>query len=74
MIDAALTWPVRGCRLIFLFALAGIAKNDASPFIARQRPLLDLIQGSEAAKTSEVIAQTAISYARRLSKCIEVTH
>jgi hypothetical protein len=45
-------------------ALLGILENQASALTIGQPPLLNLIQGSEAAKAGKVIAQTAISYAR----------
>jgi hypothetical protein len=44
-------------------ALPGILQNRASPLIIGQPPFLNLIQGSKAAKTGKVIAQTAVSYA-----------
>jgi hypothetical protein len=57
-----------------LFALLRVLQNHAAPQIVGNRPFLDLIQGSKAAKTGKVITQAAISYARRLSGSADITH
>jgi hypothetical protein len=47
-----------------LSALVGVLQDLAAPHIVDNRPFFDLIQGSKAAQTGEVIVQAAIPYAR----------
>jgi hypothetical protein len=55
-------------------ALLRVLQNHAAPQFVGNRPFLDLIQGSKAAKTGKVIAQAAIAHARGLSGSVEITH
>jgi hypothetical protein len=56
------------------FALLGVLQNDAAPIIIDNSPFLDLLQGSKAAETGEVVVQAAISYARGSSGAVDITH
>jgi hypothetical protein len=57
-----------------LSALYGVLQNQETAMIVGNRPFFDLVQGSKTTQTGEVIAQTAISYARRLSGYVDITH
>jgi hypothetical protein len=52
----------------------GVLKNDKTPMMIDNPPFLDLLQGSKAAEAGKVIVQAAISYARRLSGAVDITH
>jgi hypothetical protein len=49
-------------------------QNDATPMMIDNPPFLNLLQGSKAAAAGKVIVQAAISYARRLSGAVDITH
>jgi hypothetical protein len=54
--------------------MLGVLQNDPTPMMIDNPPFLDLLQGSKAAEAGKVIVQAAISYARRLSRAVDITH
>jgi hypothetical protein len=64
MFDPVLAYRASRLHLMGLSALLGILQNHPAPLSVGQPPFFDLIQRSKTAKAGQVIAQTAISYAR----------
>jgi hypothetical protein len=56
------------------FSLPGILQDIAASMIIDKTPLFNLLQGSKAAETDEVIVQAAISDARRLGGAVGMGH
>jgi hypothetical protein len=45
-------------------AMFGVLQNDSTSMTIDQAPGLDLLQGSKAAKTSQIVIQAAVPYTR----------
>lgn len=60
--------------LVCRFSPLRILQNIAASMIIDNTPLFNLLQGSKATETGEVIVQAAISDARRLSRAVDITH
>jgi hypothetical protein len=67
-------WPDFAQHLIRLASLLGVLQNDTSPVVIDNPPFFDLLQRSKAAEAGKVIVQAAISYARGLSRVVDITH
>jgi hypothetical protein len=61
-------------HLIRLAPLLGVLQNDSAPLVIDNPPFFDLLQRSKAAEAGKVIVQAAISYARGLSRVVDITH
>ena len=60
--------------LIGLSALLGVLQNAAASMIIDSPPFLDLLQGSKAPETGEVVVQAAIADAWGLRRAVGITH
>lgn len=52
----------------------GVLQNDEAPGPTDDRPLLDLVQGSEAPEADQAVIQAAVAYARRSIGAVDVSH
>jgi|HubBroStandDraft_6_1064221.scaffolds.fasta_scaffold306335_3 hypothetical protein len=55
-------------------ALRGVLENAVPTSTIHDAPFFDFLKGSKASQTDQIIVQAAISYARRLSGIVHVTH
>jgi hypothetical protein len=60
--------------LMGVSASLGVLQDDVASMIIGKPPFLDLVQGSKAAETVEVIVEAAIADARRLRRTVGICH